>query len=100
LALPPQKNSLDFSFWSLQPKTNAAATTYLNQIFEYMSHHGNPSLTDMTLPRPQFRHCFFESSPCLMTGRQNLVISNGLHYAKTVITIPEEISCWHFLSSL
>jgi len=35
-------------------KTNAAAATYLNQIFEYMSRHGNPSLTDMTLPRPQF----------------------------------------------
>jgi len=91
------KMALPFLSGVCNQKTNPPAATYLNQLFKDMRCHGDPSLADMTLPCLNFCHCFFDSSLSLMNGHWNLAISNGLHYAKTTVTIPNKISCWHFI---
>jgi len=58
------------------------------------------SLMDMTFPCPQFRPRFFETSPQLMAGLRNLNFNNGLQYAKMTNACLDDISCWHFISSL
>jgi len=57
-------------------------------------------LTDMTFPCLQFCPQFFDTLPHLMAGLHNLNFNNGLQYAKTTSSCPEDISCWHFISLL
>jgi len=73
---------------------------YFNQYLDYMTRHEDPFLTDMIFPHPRFWPQFFDTSPNLMTGLCTLTFNNGLQYAKTTTSCPDNISCWHFISSL
>jgi len=96
----PRKAALPFLYRVCDQKTNAAAVGYFTQHLDYLTCNEDLSLMDMTFPRPCFRPRFFETSPQLMTGLWNLNFNNGLQYAKTVTACPDDISCWHFISSL
>jgi len=96
----PGKAALPFLYGVCDQKTNAAAVGYFTQHLDYMTRNEDSSLMDMTFPRPRFRPQFFETSPQLMAGLRNLNFNNGLQYAKTTTACPDDISCWHFISSL
>jgi len=96
----PGKAALPFLFGVCNQKTHVGAISYFNQHLDYMTWHEDSSLTNMTFPHPWFQPRFFDTSPHLMMGLCNLIFNNGLQYAKMTSSCPEEISCWHFISSL
>jgi len=96
----PGKATLPFLSSTCDQKTNMGAVGYFTQHLDYMTQNKDSSLTDMTFPCQQFCPQFFNTSPQLMAGLCNLNFNNGLQYAKMNSSCPDDISCWHFISSL
>jgi len=79
---------------------NALVADFFIKLLSNYKQHSNAVMSTIMPLLPHVHPQFFEDSQALMTGFQKLMFGHGLNYACTCLTLPSQISCWHFLSSL
>jgi len=80
--------------------SNKTANQFFQKMIGTYDCFGNPIIAGQLYIIPWFQPKFFEDSPALLQGFQKLVFSHGLDYAYSSLSLPNQVSCWHFLSSL
>jgi len=80
--------------------SNETATQFFHKMIGTYDRFGDPIMAGQPHIIPWFRPKFFEDSPALLQGFQKPVFGHGLDYAYSCSSLPNQVSCWHFLSSL
>jgi len=97
----PGKTACSF-LWNFCEKNscNKTATHFFHKMIGTYDCFDNPIMAGQPHIIPRFQPKFSEDSPALLQGFQKLVFSHGLDYTYSCSSLPNQVSCWHFLSSL